>query len=80
MKQLETLKIKNIMAVLETIRLNENCSKKYISSITGLSSALLTNICNQLKDKKIIFEGETLNSARAGRREVALNLNYSLKK
>lgn len=80
MKQLETLKIKNIMAVLEAIRLNENCSKKYISSITGLSSALLTNICNQLKDKKIIFEGETLNSARAGRREVALNLNYSLKK
>lgn len=80
MKQLETLKIKNIMAVLDTIRLNENCSKKYISSITGLSSALLTNICNQLKNKKIIFEGETLNSARAGRREIALNLNYSLKK
>lgn len=80
MKQLEKLKINNIMSVLEAIRLNENSSKKYISSITGLSSTLLTNICNQLKEKNLIIEGESLLSNKAGRREVALGINYSLKK
>ena len=40
MKQLEKLKINNIMSVLEFIRLNENSSKKYIASMTGLSSTL----------------------------------------
>ena len=80
MKQLEKLKINNIMSVLEFIRLNENCSKKYISTSTGLSSTLLTNICNHLKEKKLIIEGDVLASNRAGRKEIALNINYSLKK
>lgn len=80
MKQLEKLKINNIMSVLDVIRLNENSSKKYISSITGLSSTLLTNICNKLKEKNLIIEGDILNSNRAGRREIALSINYSLKK
>lgn len=80
MKQLEKLKINNIMSVLEFIRLNENCSKKYISASTGLSSTLLTNICNHLKEKNLIIEGDMLASNRAGRKEVALNINYSLKK
>lgn len=80
MKQLEKLKINNIMSVLEFIRLNENCSKKYIAASTGLSSTLLTNICNHLKEKKLIIEGDMLASNRAGRKEVALNINYSLKK
>ena len=55
MKQLEKLKINNIMSVLEFIRLNENSSKKYIASMTGLSSTLLTNICNQLKENSILL-------------------------
>lgn len=38
------------------------CSKKYISQITGLSSALLTNICNELKEKELIIEGGYVNS------------------
>lgn len=80
MKQLEKLKINNIMSVLEFIRLNENCSKKYIAASTGLSSTLLTNICNHLKEKNLIIEGDMLASNRAGRKEVALNINYSLKK
>ena len=80
MKQLEKLKINNIMSVLEFIRLNENSSKKYISSMTGLSSTLLTNICNQLKEKNLIIEGDVLSSNKAGRREISLNINYSLKK
>ncbi len=80
MKQLEKLKINNIMSVLEFIRLHENCSKKYISSSIGLSSALLTNICNHLKEKNLILEGDLLTSNRAGRKEIALNINYSLKK
>lgn len=49
MKQLEKLKIDNIMSVLKIIHLNPNISKKNISILTGLSSTLLTNICNQLK-------------------------------
>lgn len=80
MKQLEKLKIDNIMSVLKIIHLNPNISKKNISILTGLSSTLLTNICNQLKEKKIIIEGNTLVSNKAGRREIALNMNYSLKK
>ena len=80
MKQLEKLKINNIMSVLEFIRLNENSSKKYIASKTGLSSTLLTNICNQLKEKNLIIEGDVLSSNKAGRREISLNINYSLKK
>lgn len=80
MKQLEKLKINNIMSVLEFIRLHENCSKKYISSSIGLSSTLLTNICNHLKEKHLIIEGDVLASNRAGRKEIALNINYSLKK
>ena len=48
--------------------------------MTGLSSTLLTNICNHLKEKKLIIEGDMLASNRAGRKEVALNINYSLKK
>lgn len=80
MKQLEKLKINNIMSVLEFMRLNENCSKKFISSSTGLSSTLLTNICNHLKEKNLIIEGDVLTSNRAGRKEIALNINYSLKK
>lgn len=80
MKQLEKLKINNIMSVLEFIRLNENTSKKYIASMTGLSSTLLTNICNQLKEKNLIIEGDVLSSNKAGRREISLNINYSLKK
>lgn len=80
MKQLEKLKINNIMSVLDFIRLHENCSKKYIASSTGLSSALLTNICNHLKNKNLIIEGNLLSSNRAGRKEIALNINYSLKK
>ena len=80
MKQLEKLKINNIMSVLEFIRLNENSSKKYIASMTGLSSTLLTNICNQLKEKNLIIEGDVLSSNKAGRREISLNINYSLKK
>lgn len=80
MKQLEKLKINNIMSVLEFMRLNENCSKKFISSSTGLSSTLLTNICNHLKEKNLIIEGDVLASNRAGRKEIALNINYSLKK
>ena len=56
MKQLEKLKIDNIMSVLKIIHLNPNISKKNISILTGLSSTLLTNICNQLKEKKIIIE------------------------
>lgn len=46
----------------------------------GLSSPLLTNICNELKEKSLIFEGSTLPSNKAGRPEVALNFNYNLKK
>ena len=80
MKQLEKLKINNIMSVLEFMRLNENCSKKFISSSTGLSSTLLTNICNHLKEKNLIIEGDVLASNRVGRKEIALNINYSLKK
>lgn len=80
MKQLEKLKIDNIMSVLKVIHLNPNISKKNISLLTGLSSTLLTNICNQLKEKKMIIEGNTLVSTKAGRREIALNMNYSLKK
>lgn len=80
MKQLEKLKIDNIMAVLKVIHLNSNISKKNISNLTGLSSTLLTNICNQLKEKNLIIEGNTLISNKAGRREIALNMNYSLKK
>ena len=80
MKQLEKLKIDNIMSVLKIIHLNPNISKKNISILTGLSSTLLTNICNQLKEKKMIIEGNTLVSNKAGRREIALNMNYSLKK
>ena len=80
MKQLEKLKIDNIMSVLKIIHLNPNISKKNISILTGLSSTLLTNICNQLKEKKIIIKGNTLVSNKAGRREIALNMNYSLKK
>lgn len=80
MKQLEKLKMNNIMSVLEFLRLNENSSKKYISSSIGLSSTLLTNICNHLKEKNLIIEGETLVSNKAGRREIALNINYDFKK
>lgn len=80
MKQLSKLKVKNISSVLHSIRDNSNISKKNLSVMLGLSSPLLTNICNELKEKSLIFEGSTLPSNKAGRPEVALNFNYNLKK
>lgn len=80
MKQLSKLKVKNISSVLQSIRDNSNISKKNLSVMLGLSSPLLTNICNELKEKSLIFEGSTLPSNKAGRPEVALNFNYNLKK
>ena len=80
MGQLKRLKIGNIKLVLDTLRKNNHCSKKYISSITGLSSTLLTNICNELKLKSLITEGDFVNSEKPGRREVQMDLNYQFKK
>ena len=55
MKQLSKLKVKNISSVLQSIRDNSNISKKNLSVMLGLSSPLLTNICNELKEKSLIF-------------------------
>ena len=66
MKQLSKLKVKNISSVLQSIRDNSNISKKNLSVMLGLSSPLLTNICNELKEKSLIFEGSTLPSNKAG--------------
>lgn len=80
MKQLSKLKVKNIASVLQAIRENSNISKKVLSSTLGLSSPLLTNICNELKEKILIFEGNSLPSTKVGRPEIALNFNYNFKK
>lgn len=80
MGQLKKLKISNVRVVLDTMRKHHKCSKKYISQITGLSSALLTNICNELKEKELIIEGGYVNSEKPGRREIQMDINYDFKK
>lgn len=79
MKQLTKLKFDNIKLVLDTLKNYGSISKKQITSITNLSSVLITKICSELIEKKIILEGEFLPSEKAGRREQVLHLNYNFK-
>lgn len=79
MKQLTKLKFNNFKLVLDTLKNHGSISKKQITSITNLSPVLITRICSELIEKKIVLEGEFLPSEKAGRREQILYLNYNFK-
>lgn len=79
MKQLTKLKFDNIKLVLDTLKNYGSISKKQITTITNLSPVLITKICSELIEKKIVLEGEFLPSEKAGRREQVLRLNYDFK-
>lgn len=79
MKQLTKLKFNNIKLVLDTLKNYGSISKKQITTITNLSPVLVTKICSELIEKKIILEGEYFPSEKAGRREQALYLNDNYK-
>lgn len=79
MKQLTKLKFDNIKLVLDTLKNYGSISKKQITAITNLSPVLITKICSELIEKKIVLEGEFLPSEKAGRREQVLRLNYDFK-
>ncbi|MEG1099893.1 MAG: ROK family protein [Cetobacterium sp.] len=79
MKQLTKLKFNNFKLVLDTLKNYESISKKQITSITNLSPVLITRICSELIEKKIVLEGEFLPSEKAGRREQMLYLNHNFK-
>ena len=79
MGQLRKLRKNNIVCVLNALYELGSSSKKKLAEYLGFSTALMTNICNDLAAEGIISEGKSLKSSKAGRREVLIDINFDHK-
>jgi predicted NBD/HSP70 family sugar kinase len=78
MHSIHDIKRQNTFKIIDAIRFNEGLTKKEIASDTGLSFATVSNICRELKEKKIILEAQVEKSNLGVGRSpstVSLNLN-----
>lgn len=67
---------KNRQMVLEIVRQNPRISRKELSSVAGMSPSLITKICAELLDKKLIHEVGTGHSS-GGRRPVYIEMDHN---
>ena len=75
---MESVRKKNRAAILKYINDYGPASRKDLADILGLTPAAVTQICTDLFDDGILVEtGENVESARAGRKKVLLDINYS---
>lgn len=75
---MESVRKKNRAAILKYINDHGLASRKDLADILGLTPAAVTQICTDLFDDGILVEtGENVESARAGRKKVLLDINYS---
>ena len=56
MQNVHDIKVQNTFKILDAIRFNDGRTKKEIASDTGLSFATVSNICRELREKKLILE------------------------
>ncbi|ONI43117.1 hypothetical protein AN640_06690 [Candidatus Epulonipiscium fishelsonii] len=80
MATLNDVKQQNKQAIIKLLFLEKILSKKRLALSLGLSFASLTNLCKELFDEGLIIEKEAIISSKAGRREIALEINKNLKK
>ncbi len=75
---MESVRKKNRAAILKYLNDHGPASRKDLADILGLTPAAVTQICTDLFDDGILVEtGENVESARAGRKKVLLDINYS---
>ncbi|MFV0497552.1 MAG: ROK family protein [Candidatus Fimivivens sp.] len=60
------IRLKNIKDILSVLRFSEGHTKKEIASLTNLSFATVSNMCNELKEKNVLSE-EKLDTINVGR-------------
>ena len=56
MQNVNDIKVQNTFKIIDAIRFNHGRTKKEIASDTGLSFATVSNICRELREKKLILE------------------------
>jgi len=78
MQSVHDIKMQNTYRILNAIRFNGGQTKKEIASDTGLSVATVSNICRELKEKRLILEVPMDKSdLGVGRLPSKMLLNYS---
>lgn len=79
MKHISDIKENNKRSILKLLYQNKPYSKKRIAQKLALSASVITKLCNELQDEGWIIEQSTLNSGKAGRKEVEIVINASHK-
>ncbi|ONI42211.1 hypothetical protein AN396_02165 [Candidatus Epulonipiscium fishelsonii] len=80
MAKLHDVKQQNKQDIIKLLFLEKILSKKRIALTLGLSFASLTNLCRELLEEGLIIEKEAIISKKAGRREIALEINKNFKR
>ncbi len=77
---MESVKSKNIEAILKLLNTQGLMSRKDIALELGLTPATLTMLCAELLNEGVLVEkGESPQQNRAGRRKILLGINYGYK-
>ena len=79
MKHLTEIKEKNKSDILRLLYTKRELSKKRIALELGLSSSVLTKLCNELLNEGIIIETNPLKSSKVGRKEIGIEINPTYK-
>ncbi|GCF94180.1 sugar kinase [Enterococcus florum] len=79
MKHISDIKENNKRSILKLLYQNKPYSKKRIAKKLSLSASVITKLCNELQDEGWITEQSTLNSGKAGRKEIEIVINASHK-
>ena len=75
MRPLLEIKQKNKQKIIYLLCTQEHLSKKRLAIQLGLSPAVLTKLCSELINEKLIIETDPISSNKAGRKEIGLTIN-----
>lgn len=72
------IKADNVKKILDTLRASSSLTKRDIAAVTGLSFSTVSNLCNELKDKQVLYEEKSSEFAvgRTPNRLVFRNEQY----
>lgn len=73
----EGMKTLNQSTVLNIIRLKEPISRAEIAKFTKLTPPTVSSLVNELVEKNLVKEEESVSSKAGGRRPIMLRINYS---
>ncbi|OON93632.1 MAG: hypothetical protein ATN31_05605 [Candidatus Epulonipiscioides saccharophilum] len=74
---LERLKLKNRQLILRLLNDKGSMSRKFIAQAISLTSASISQLCSEMIAEGLIIEiGESINTTKAGRKEILININY----